>query len=85
MEPVRDSYENPGGRGKTGKGRTKAAQRKSFGSKEAIFRDQINEERISVVSSLHSTSGKTDGIERRVRTNKFPTRTHGELQETGAP
>jgi len=71
------SYENPVKRGKTGKWRTKAAQRKSFGSKKTILRDRINEERTSVLSSRHSKQGKTVGGERRVKNDKFPTRTHG--------
>jgi len=33
------SYENPGERGKAGKGRTKEAQRKNSRSKETVLRD----------------------------------------------
>jgi len=73
------SYENPEERGKAGKGHTKEAQRKNSRSKEAELRDQMNEERTSVLSSRHSKQGKAVGGERRVKNDKFPTRTHGNL------
>ena len=42
VEPVRDSYENPGEGGREGKGCTKVAQSTYAGNKQAYFTDKCD-------------------------------------------